>query len=106
MPKRLQRKRAKGWRMPAGTVYVGRPTKWGNPWSPANTHILTVKGGRIEKVRDTTVADCVRAYRESVLDGSIGLSVEMIRAELRGKDLACWCPPGSPCHADVLIELA
>lgn len=26
--------------------------------------------------------------------------------ELRGKNLACWCPPGQPCHADVLLELA
>ncbi len=34
MPKRIQRKRSKGWRMPPNTVYVGRPTKWGNPWKP------------------------------------------------------------------------
>src|SRR3990167_7060047 len=31
-PRRIQRKRKKGWRMPDGAVYVGRPTKWGNPW--------------------------------------------------------------------------
>ena len=31
MPKRIQRKRTKGWRMPADAIYVGRPTKWGNP---------------------------------------------------------------------------
>jgi len=29
-----------------------------------------------------------------------------IRAELRGKNLACWCPIGEPCHADVLLEIA
>lgn len=29
-----------------------------------------------------------------------------IKRELRGKDLACWCPLGQPCHADVLLELA
>ena len=34
-PKRIQRKRTKGWRMPKGAVYVGRPTKWGN--ESANT---------------------------------------------------------------------
>ena len=33
MPERLQRQRTKGWRMPPDTVYVGRPTKWGNPYS-------------------------------------------------------------------------
>lgn len=27
-------------------------------------------------------------------------------AELRGKDLACFCPLDKPCHADVLIEIA
>lgn len=32
MPKRIQRKRRKGWKMPANSVYVGRPTKWGNPF--------------------------------------------------------------------------
>lgn len=32
MPKRIQRRRTKGWRMPTGAVYVGRPTIWGNPF--------------------------------------------------------------------------
>ena len=32
MPKRIQRKRTAGWRMPENTVYVGRPTRWGNPY--------------------------------------------------------------------------
>jgi hypothetical protein len=32
MPKRIQRKRIKGWRMPENAVYVGRPTRWGNPF--------------------------------------------------------------------------
>lgn len=30
---RIQRKRTKGWRMPEGAVYVGRPSLWGNPWT-------------------------------------------------------------------------
>ncbi len=32
-PRRIQRKRTKGWRMPEGAVYVGRPTVWGNPFA-------------------------------------------------------------------------
>ena len=32
MPLRIQRKRTKGWKMPGGAVYAGRPTKWGNPF--------------------------------------------------------------------------
>ena len=31
-PQRIQRRRDKGWRMPEGAVYVGRPSPWGNPW--------------------------------------------------------------------------
>jgi hypothetical protein len=81
-PKRIQRKRTKGWKMPDGAVYVGRPTKWGN------RHTF---GGR-----DL----CVRMYRKDWHD------TDAIRAELRGKDLACWCPLDQPCHADVLLEIA
>ncbi len=83
MPKRIQRKRTKGWRMPAGAVYVGRPTKWGNPFDTAST-------GRISAV--------VRFACEvaPLLDLS----------ELRGKDLACFCRLDQECHADVLLELA
>ena len=33
MPKRIQRRRTKGWRMPPGVVYVGRPTIFGNPFA-------------------------------------------------------------------------
>lgn len=36
MPQRIQRRRTKGWRMPAGALYVGRPTKWGNPFVAEN----------------------------------------------------------------------
>ncbi len=88
-PKRIQRSRAKGWRMPEGAVYVGRPTMWGNPYRvPFNGD------------RDA----CVRLYRES-------LKVQRafrreVRKQLRGKDLACWCPLDQPCHADVLLEIA
>lgn len=32
MPERIQRRRTKGWRMPEGAIYVGRPSKWGNPF--------------------------------------------------------------------------
>jgi len=92
MPKRIQRKRVKGWRMPDNTVYVGRPTKWGNPF-PC--------GGNNELAKDS--------YREWVYKEKqkyVGVnppSIEDIKKELRGKDLACWCKEGEPCHADVLF---
>jgi hypothetical protein len=68
-------------------VYVGRPSKWGNPF---------VIG------RDGDRREVVRKYREWLLT-----QPELLAAlpELRDKVLACWCAP-LPCHADVLVELA
>jgi hypothetical protein len=109
MPHRIQRSRAKGWRMPAGAIYVGRPSKWGNPWSPANSTHITMAGGfstSIESTRPMTFAECVNAYRASIEAREFGYGVEEIRAELAGRDLACWCGIGEPCHADVLLEIA
>ena len=93
-PKRVQRKRTKGWRMPEGAVYVGRPTKWGNPYAAGGVTILGMAFG------PQTRADVVRMFAENVLLSNTELS------ELRGKDLVCWCPLDEPCHADVLLEWA
>ena len=91
-PKRIQRKRTKGWRMPANTVYVGRPTKWGNPFTVATW-------GN---------AEAASRFRNWLLDPeSISASQMLDRVEeLRGKNLACWCSLDCACHADVLLELA
>lgn len=88
MPKRIQRKRTKGWRMPEGAVYVGRPTKWGNPYT------LAEYGERL----------ALSNYRGFV-QGILLIDPKRLD-ELRGKDLACFCKEGSPCHADILLELA
>lgn len=86
-PRRIQRKRTKGWRMPPNTVYVGRGTAWGNPYTVA-------KHGRKE---------AVTLYAAIFNDGR---GLLRMRRELRGKNLACFCPLDQPCHADVLLELA
>lgn len=72
--------------------------------------------GRITEVhvRYMTRAEVVQCYRAYVTGGGWPLdwgpgrapTVEEIRAELAGKDLACWCPTWEPCHADVLLEIA
>lgn len=88
MPKRIQLSRAKGWRMPPNTVNVARPGKWGNRYSVA------------EYGRELAVFNHMLWIRGILL-------IDPKRLEpLRGKDLACWCKPGEPCHADVLLELA
>lgn len=106
-PRRIQRRRTKGWRMPEGAVYVGRPTAWGNPnWMPgkaAGRHDGTVFVLGWE-APIMTRAESVAEYRmyALMLDGAHPEWLE----PLRGHDLACWCPLDQPCHADVLLELA
>ena len=101
MPVRIQLRRVKGWRMPKGAVSVSRPSQWGNPY-----HI----GGKVwnEGVPHTmSAAEAVEMYRDWITPYA-----DFVRAGLRGKDLACWCPLTDehgnhmPCHADVLLELA
>ena len=90
-PKRIQRKRTKGWRMPPNTVYVGRPSRWGNPFT------VEEYGA---KMAVSLFSFCVAIRDNDGCEFLDGLE------ELRGKDLACWCPLDQPCHADVLLEAA
>jgi len=80
--------------MPPNAVYVGRPTKWGNPYK-----IGCEAGGAREAVEN------FRAWVNACNHRSM-IDIERIRTELQGKDLACWCPIYQPCHADVLLEIA
>jgi len=79
--------------MPEGAIYVGRPGKWGNPFAAKDV------GGR---------AAAVELYEDWLLNEIeiVPGNLEEIRAELRGKTLACWCPLDQPCHADVLLRIA
>lgn len=67
-------------------VYIGRPSKWGNPFSIG-------KDGNRKQV--------IEKYRGWILD-----QPELIESlhELDGKVLGCWCHP-NPCHGDVLVNL-
>lgn len=89
-PYRVQLSRKAGWRMPPNTIKVTRPGKWGNPFK------VDAQNDATAAVRD------FRLYVEGLLRNGTGYPL----AELRGKNLACWCRLGEPCHADVLIELA
>jgi hypothetical protein len=97
-PKRIQRKRTKGWRMPEGAVNVTRPSEWSNPFRIGRT--VDVDGFVLTITRPLAVA-----LFQALVDGEQGLA-EQIRHELAGKTLMCWCPLDQPCHADVLLELA
>lgn len=105
-PQRVQIRRTWGWRMPAGAVNVARPTQWGNAWRVGSTGWTVNRDRTInrEPHPPLTAAQAVESYRNSTAtDPDL---VVVIRAELHGKDLACWCPLDRPCHADVLLALA
>jgi hypothetical protein len=90
MPERIQRKRTFGWRMPANTIYVGRPSRWGNLYNL--------------KDRQASV-DAFRTRWTSFIAEEPD-ALPRLQRNLGGKNLACWCPLDQPCHADVLLELA
>jgi hypothetical protein len=136
-PIRVQRKRAKGWKMPPNTVSVTRPGKWGNPFDFRQSDCCWLalsygcRGDRLGRQEAS-----VRAFREWIEPVEKGKKVvrvergitfgndekslqigprfivgppptiDAVRAELRGKNLACFCALDQPCHADVLLELA
>lgn len=125
-PKRIQRRRTKGWRMPEGAIYVGRPTIVGNVMECQPHRCSEKRCGCCPRDPDDAFC-CVVVYREYLtsgienrpsrtgclryaLDASSGypLRTKIIAAlpRLRGHDLACWCALDKPCHADVLLEIA
>lgn len=128
MPQRIQRKRLKGWKMPPNTVYIGRPSIWGNHFDIKGT---TPIGRR-------SIKDCWRVYdndgwavnlnrgqflqtKEQAAKFACDLFSDQLRklqsenpaefdakylAPLRSADhIACWCNVDQPCHADVWLEL-
>ncbi len=108
-PIRIQLSRAKGWRMPASTVNVARGPgrRWGNPWVIGKNRCWLGAFGNYyeEPIKDAAMA--VRLFREMLqIERRKYPSNEEIRAELRGKNLACWCKLDAPCHADVLLRIA
>ena len=126
-PVRIQLRRTKGFRLqevsratnglPA--VNVARPSRWGNPFKPGEEYLVT-------RFTEVDIATCwekeirVTAPNAEAVKQLYGIALmshemreryglpspEEIVRELRGKNLACWCKPGTPCHADVLLEMA
>ena len=80
--------------MPANTVYVGRPSVWGNPF---------VVGSELIGGEKLSAEKSIALYRQYARDA---FNEQDLRACLRGKNLACWCALDQPCHADVLLEMA
>lgn len=114
MPKRIQRKRQKGWKKPAGCVNVTRPGKWGNPFE-----VMPVRRGLVVSwivISPDTYVDAEFKTEAEAASTAIDLFSDLIEKELdanpdaldelRGKDLMCWCKEGDPCHGDILLRFA
>lgn len=103
-PIRIQRRPTKGWRMPPNTVSVTRPGRWGNPFNWRQGLEMGsegwAKGAAVELFRDWL------RHPESHPNMPGPPTISVIRGLLRGKNLACYCALDSPCHADVLLEIA
>ena len=120
-PIRIQRKRIKGWKMPENTVYVGRPSKWGNPIR-LNGDCIYIDASYRRKILSPWVfynvgdAEDVVYLFEKLVDGTEFYNKDLqywanyfenlYLSELKGKNLACWCPLNQPCHADILLKYA
>lgn len=98
-PVRLQLSRRKGFNLQSASramnglpaINVARPTKHGNPYKV---------GGLL------TAVECVEAFSDMWDLALKRAGAAEALEELRGSNLACWCKPGAPCHADVLLTLA
>ena len=109
-PVRIQLSRKRGFKLQAHSkklnglpaVVVSRPSKFGNPFTFDLARAL--HPGEPENILRARCVEAFRAY--------VGDIVPIIQDELRGKNLACWCPlvdehgKPVPCHADVLLEIA
>src|SRR4051812_14201452 len=112
MPERIQMSRQHPWRANhPDAVICARPSKWGNPYRIGAISFLIHEGGPVEQVIEDR-AHAVLAFRTGLtarlgnrVPPRLGMDDYPIQDlhELRGRDLACWCPLGEPCHCDVLI---
>ncbi|ARG91426.1 DUF4326 domain-containing protein [Mycobacterium kansasii] len=118
MPERIQLRRVRGWRKPEGAIVVARPSRWGNPFtiSGAIEHGWASTEKAARALAADAFRDCLTRGEESAWWSAVSAK-HFIRLvceldELRGRDLACWCPvidefgQRVPCHADVLLEVA
>ena len=99
-------KRKRGQKLPEGTVYIGRPTKWGNPYK--------VKGEITPEIAIILYKEHLEQYATPYTEHyPYRKNKHMLKIhQLKGKDLACWCgewefgEPEIDCHGVVLMKMA
>jgi len=100
LPKRLQRRRVKGFHLPPGTICVTRPGRDGNPFRVGDER--TAPDGTVYYL---TPAQAKAEFRAWITAPEQREHLEDAKRRLRGHSLACFCPIGTPCHADDWLEL-
>ena len=114
MPRRVRRECRRGWRLPEGATIVDRTSRWGNRFRPE------LRGGVWWVVDETgdgepvignsyalALAEAVDLFELDLITWKTApYSIEQVRSALAGRDLACWCAPDAPCHADILLYVA
>lgn len=115
-PVRLQLSRRKGFNLqalsqatnglPAVNVGRGPGRKWGNPFLIGKYFCFGI-GINYREILIENNAMAVEAFQKMLDHKRRNYpSTNEIRTGLRGRNLACWCKPGDPCHADALLDLA
>jgi len=116
-PARIQRQRTPGWRKPEGAAYVGRPTRFGNPYRLVRQNngwaVQFGDNGGSVGIFPTDIEGrryATEAFRVWINQPEQAETLRLFRALLHSRDLTCWCPlpaEGEPdhCHAAVLLEL-
>jgi hypothetical protein len=89
-PKVLNRHRLIAGPLPPEAIYIGRGTKWGNPF-------------KIDE--DCTREQAIRYFRHWVGEVTQMQLIADARRELRGFDLVCSCKPQA-CHGDMWLKIA
>lgn len=89
--------------MPPNTVKVDRSTRWGNPFVVGTRFRATTDDPWCVIFSDQQAVEMFLSFCEHQIGTKFRADIV---SELRGKNLACWCKPGQPCHADVLLEIA
>ncbi len=114
-PQRMQLSRHKGYNLQAASKRlnglpakrVTRPGKWGNPFTIEET---AARYGLDHDAAQVKAVELCGQWLRGTLDKKLSPGAPPSRAEMRaelgGHNLACWCRPGTPCHSEVLIELA
>lgn len=124
-PIRLQLKRTRGFNLQElsrrvngfEAVVVSRPTKWGNPFvvhsdrGPSGrrwpmTPEVAVASFRSMIQKEGGWLPVPLPWPKGKIPACDPTTVEDVKRELRGKNLACWCAPDQKCHADILLEIA